>query len=61
VLLNAGLALGADAAQAHAQRKPHPEGFGSQTPVPSSLLLVIAGFAALLVWHWWRRRRIAQG
>ncbi|HEX5227797.1 MAG TPA: hypothetical protein VFW44_08810 [Bryobacteraceae bacterium] len=35
--------------------KPHPQGFGS-APAPSSLVLVLAGLAGLLIWNWWRGR-----
>jgi hypothetical protein len=58
---NAVLLIGADAAQAQADAKPRPEGFGPATPVPSSFLLVIAGLAVLLGWRWWRSRARAQG
>jgi hypothetical protein len=47
------------ASQAHPAAKPRPEGFGS-APAPSSLLLLIAGFAVLLGWRWWRSRARAQ-
>jgi hypothetical protein len=50
------LAIGANAAQAQPDAKPRPEGFGSPAPVPSSFLLVVAGFAVLLGWRWWRSR-----
>jgi hypothetical protein len=56
--VNLVLAIGA-AAQSQPAAKPHPQGFGT-TPAPSSLLLVIAGFAVLLAWRWWRTRARAQ-
>jgi hypothetical protein len=56
------LAMAAAAAQAQSEGRPHPDGFGSPsaTPVPSSLLLVMAGFAVLLGWRWWRSRTRVQ-
>jgi hypothetical protein len=53
--VNVVLAIGAQAAQAQPAAKPRPQGFAT-TPAPSSLLLVIAGFAVLLGWRWWRSR-----
>ncbi len=53
--VNVVLAIGAQAAQAQSAAKPRPEGFAT-TPAPSSFLLVIAGFAVLLGWRWWRSR-----
>jgi hypothetical protein len=60
--VNIWLAIVAAAAQAQSEARPHPDGFGSppSTPVPSSLLLVMAGFAVLLGWRWWRSRTRAQ-
>jgi hypothetical protein len=61
--VNVCLAIGAAAAQAQSEGRPHPEGFGPPppaTPVPSSLLLVLAGFAVLLGWRWWRSRARAH-
>ena len=53
-IVNAVLALGAEPARHVAH--PRPDGFISTVPVPSSLLLVMIGFAAVLGWHWWRTR-----
>lgn len=53
--VNVLLSVGACAAQAQSIAKPRPQGFVN-TPAPSSFLLVIAGFAALLGWRWWRSR-----
>jgi hypothetical protein len=53
--VNFVLAIGAHAAQAQSAAKPRPQGFAT-APAPSSLLLVIAGFAVLLGWRWWRSR-----
>jgi hypothetical protein len=47
------LEMAADAAQAPSTAKPRPEAFA---PAPSSFLLVMAGFAVLLGWRWWRNR-----
>jgi len=55
--------LAMDAAHAQSEGRPHPDGFGPPppaTPVPSSLLLVMAGFAVLLGWRWWRSRARVQ-
>jgi hypothetical protein len=53
--VNVVLTVGTSAAQAQSIAKPRPQGF-STTPAPSSFLLVIAGFAALFGWRWWRSR-----
>jgi hypothetical protein len=58
-MINVGLAIGADAAHPQLEPKPRPEGF-TTTPAPSSLLLIIVGFAALLGWHWWRTRQVSR-
>ena len=53
-IVNAVLALGAEPARRVAH--PRPDGFIATVPVPSSLLLVMIGFGAVLAWHWWRTR-----
>jgi hypothetical protein len=41
----------------HTGAKPKPHGF-TPVPVPSSLLLVVAGMIGLMGWNWWRNRAL---
>lgn len=49
------LVIAADAVRPNVAGTPHPQAF-TPAPVPSSFVLVIAGFAALFGWKWWRSR-----